>query len=461
MSLSYDHLLISAILTTKDLSTIEKLKINEDFLISPECKAAFKYLRKYYHNPTTYGHIPSIETFLQTFVGFPIREDPPDSVEVICQEIRSRYLKSELEQVADRLIYYASNNDPFTGFSFLRERGITLTSEHDVNDDLSLSGSVNKIRENYELAKSTKGMLGIPWLWPKLNKITMGMQKGHIVYVRAKTKVGKTVNMIANAVNAYKNFNARILVYSLEMNNIKINTIAAAFYANVDLLLATQGQLNPTDERRFFEALDLISSEEQQSLANDTRPKAWLTTSGEGSTGISSLKAKIVEFDPDIVIIDGVYLLYDEKSRKSDSDWKTIVNISRSLKSMQKELKIRNPIRDFCLIGIVQSDKDDEIAMAKYIKQDCDISIVLKAAHQEEGNKLVRIGTYGEVDAIREGVPGDWFMNYIPGLDCSEAMPPDPTPKQVAKSQPRGIRSPVIPSFGNFPGVPTSLGFRQ
>jgi len=444
--LQYDFLLISAILKTKDLTTVEKLKITEEFLVSPECKSAFKYLKWYYHNPITYGHVPSIETFRETFVGFPIYEDINDTLEVICQEIRTRYLTHQLEEVAEKLIFHASNKDPYGGFNLLRERGITLTSQHDVNDDLPLAESADILEQEYMMAEQNKGILGIPWPWPRMNEITMGMQKGHLVYVRAKAKTGKTMNMIAAAVHAYQHFNARVLVYSMEMRNAEINKIAAAYLTGLDLSLVAGGKLNPSDKKRYFETIRSLKNAETQSVRGEgTRPRAWLTTSGEGSTGISSLKAKIIEFDPDIVLIDGVYLLYDEKSKKSDSDWKTILNISRSLKSMQKELKVRNPIRDFCLIGIIQSDDDDGMALAKYMRQDCDISILLQTIWEGEEMNSVKAIKW-TLDSIRSGKPGCGYLNYFPCLDFSEREPPEEVQKPVQKKG--RMVTPSMPVFG-------------
>lgn len=444
--LSDELRLISAIIQTKDFPTVEKLKITEDFFQSPECKAAFKYLKKYHKNPTTYGHVPTSAIFQNKFTGFPLVQDVPEPLEVLCQEVREKYLTVQLEEGAERILLHARSKDPFGGFNFIRGFGISLTSEHDVNDDLTLAGSGGRIMEQYREAKERKGVLGIPWPWAKMNEVTQGMQKGHLIYVRAQTGTGKTMNMMAAAMTAYKHYNARVLVYSMEMNNIEINTIAACFYASIDLNAYYHGTLNPSDERRLEDALNTLTAEEAGSRDNGGRSRAWLTTSGEGTTGISSLKAKIIEFDPDIVIIDGVYLLYDEKSKKSDSDWKTIVNISRSLKSMQKELKIRNPIRDYCLIGIIQSDKDDEIAMAKYVKQDCDISILLQAGWDDATNsKYIK----WSVDKIRKGKPGDGYINYIPGLDWSERDAPNEPAKETMKRQ--KALSPKMPQFGGFP----------
>lgn len=446
--LNHELHLISAIIQTKDLATVEKLKITEDFFQSRECQAAFKYLRKYNKNSNTYGHIPSTDIFLNKFTGFPLVQGELEPLEVLCNEVREKYLTIQLEEAAERLMLCARNRDPYGGLNFFREKGISLVSEHDVNDDLTLAGSGNQIMDQYRESKERKGILGFPWPWVRLNEITQGIQKGHLIYIRAQTGTGKTMTTMAACVNAYKHFNARVLVYSLEMKNIEINTIAACYYGNIDLLGYYRGTLSPHDERRLEESVDILAREEMTSRENGARNRAWLTTSGEGTTGISSLKSKIIEFDPDIVVIDGVYLLFDEKSKKSDSDWKTIVNISRSLKSMQKELKIRNPIRDFCMIGIIQSDKDDEIAMAKYVKQDCDISMLLQAGWDDGTNsKYIRL----VVDKVRKGKPGDVFMNYVPGLDWSEREPPVET-KQAPSKKRSGFVAPNLPVFGGvFP----------
>lgn len=448
--LNHELLLISKILETKDFATVERLKVTDDSFLTSECRAAFKYLKKFYHNSTTFGHLPSPELFRQTFSGFPIYEDIPDSVEVLCHEIKTRQLRKDLEETAERILLYANNNDPFGGFNFLRERGITLTSDYEVNEDLPLAESADILEEEYRLAEENKGILGIPWPWARLNDVTMGIQKGHLIYVRAKAKTGKTTEAVAALIHAYKYFNARILVYSMEMVNSQINKLAACYYAGIDYELCCKGQLNPADKHKYFETLRMFKESE---AASGVRGRAWLTTSGEGTTGISALKAKIIEFDPDIVLIDGVYLLYDEKSRKSDSDWKTIMNISRSLKSMQKELKVKKPVRDFAIIGIVQSDDDDGYALAKYMKQDCDVSILFQAGVDEGTRQRYLKWT---VDAIRVGKPGEGYLNFYPGLDYSERDPPQISADAHQQGTPRRTqRGPAI-----IPNVPV-FGFPQ
>lgn len=409
--LQTEYLLIHKLLETKEIPTVEKLKITPNFFSSDECGKAYKYLLDHYRNKNTYGHLPSWDLFNQQFPGFP--PPPPyveDSLETLCEDVRKKFMLAEQGKIIEKLSYYIQAGKPYDGYNFIRQASMQLCYEHEVSDDLPLDKSSELIMERYLKAKENEGCLGTPWIWESLNKITGGKQKGHYILWRGKTKIGKSLNAIADAVNAWQNFNERILYFSLEMPNIQVNEVAACYLAKVSYAKFCNGSFNPAELEAFKSALNYMCN----------NPDRWLTTSGEGRTSIASLIAKIREFNPDGLYIDTGLQLVDDTKNKIDNDWKTLLHISRELKQMQKNLKKSSPIRDFYQVVIVQADANDGIALAKYIAQDCDVSIVLKYQYDTVINKEYR---EVEVDFIRKGKPGKFYIDFEPGISCAEREP--------------------------------------
>lgn len=436
--LSTEYQVILKVLETKDLAAVEKLKINESFFRTNEVRDAFTYLKGYYYNRNTYGQVPSYDLFKTRFPGFPPNNVPlEDSIEVLCEDIRRKHMLAQLGKISEKLNLLIQAGDPYPSIDFIRNAGLQFGAEHEVNDDMALELSANVLKENYYKTKENKGCVGTPWLWPTLTEITGGKQKGQLIYWRGQTGVGKSMNVIADCVHACKNFNERVLYYSLEMENWKVNRIAACFWAGIDLELCVRGQLNPADEKLYMETLDYLAS---------TGNVNWLTTSGQETTNVTSLMSKIRDFDPGCVVIDTTYQLSDG-SKKLDVDWKTVLNISRQLKQLQKRMKITTPPRNFYTIAIIQSDKDDGIALAKYIKQDCDLSIELKAQYDTLiKKKYLQVS----VDKIRDLPEGKkFYIDYAPGLSAAERMPHEEK-AGIGKAKGPAIEAPTKPQFATF-----------
>jgi hypothetical protein len=447
--LSTEYQLILKILETKDLQTIEKLKITDDFLKSQECRDAYKYLKSHYYNRNTFGHLPSFDLFKQRFPAFPPNNTPiEDSLEILAEDIRRKYMLAELGKITERLNAMVMAGDPYSSIDYIRNAGLQMGAEHEINDDMALELSAKMLKEQYYKSKENKGCVGTPWIWPTITHITGGKQEGQLIYVRGQTGVGKSMNIIADCVHACKNYQERILYYSLEMENWKVNRIAACFWAGINLELCVRGELNPADEALYMETLDM--------LATSTNIN-WLTTSGQETTSTTSLMSKIRDFNPKCVVIDTTYQLVDGTKKNIDVDWKTVTQISRQLKQMQKKMKVSNPPRSFYTIAIIQSDKDGDIALAKYIKQDCDLSIKLDAQWDPVINeKYIEVS----IDKIRD-LPGGKkvYIDYRPGLSVNE-RPPHEEKNGIGKAKNSSIQAPQTSYKSNYASFNFGAGRR-
>jgi replicative DNA helicase len=91
-----------------------------------------------------------------------------------------------------------------------------------------------------------------------------------------------------------------------------------------------RGKLLPAEESRYIDELNKMESEESFHLVDAVN----------GIT-VSALAAKIAQTSPDIVFVDGVYLMLDEVSGEMNTP-QAITNVTRALKRLAQ--KINKPI---------------------------------------------------------------------------------------------------------------------
>jgi replicative DNA helicase len=86
------------------------------------------------------------------------------------------------------------------------------------------------------------------------------------------------------------------------------------------------GKLNPEEEERYFDYLRNRAPNMESLIIEETM------------NGVSFISAKVDQYKPDLVLIDGAYLMEDE--RQASQDWLRILHITRDLKRLAKLKKV-------------------------------------------------------------------------------------------------------------------------
>ena len=118
---------------------------------------------------------------------------------------------------------------------------------------------------------------------------------------------------------------------SFEMTNQEQLSRYVAMRARVSHTRYQSGALTAEEESRVQAKLRAIAT---------MREKFWLIGAVEGST-VSAIASKIQVHQPDIVFIDGMYLMIDENGEKPGSP-QALTNITRSLKRLAQ--RVNKPI---------------------------------------------------------------------------------------------------------------------
>lgn len=376
MAASLEHQAISKIVEYQDFHTVEKCHIDESYFFSPECRLLFEYLKAHFHSKQTFGCVPSFQLVSTIFPGFQYAGSS-DSLVTLLEQIRLARMRVEALDFGERIMKLADSN-PREALAMMREGAATMGSRHELTNDMLLSDAYGQLYSDYQLVSSGQGITGLPWPWAPLNDATQGMHPGEFLLIFGRPKSMKTwVSLyIVTLLNLYAN--ARVLVYSLEMKPVQMIRRISAIRACVNYKSLMQGKLQPADFNRFFSALELLSQEARNPEMYAQRSPALLVTGGGAGNGMSFLHAKIREFKPDIVLIDGLYLMRDERGGQKSADWKAITHISQDTKTTARDFNI--PILATAQANR-KADKDvknadvSEIAYSDSLGQDTDFSI--------------------------------------------------------------------------------------
>lgn len=394
--------MITKILETGDLKTPIRRKVQADFFLLPQTRQAFSYIVKHYQK---FGSVPSIELFRKEFKGFNLRTTS-DTVEAVCEQLRRAKLYVDMADMIEESLRL-NRDDPHEALDHVRAKITSLTSQHIVTRDSDLTKETQEAKEEYYRVKEGAGIIGIPWPWEKLNEATLGVQRGEVVYFYARPKSLKTWLLIYSAVHAFK-MGRRPLLISKEMPTEQIRRRVHAVFANVDYHALRTGRLTPKEEKLYFEDLEAFSENDPFILSGDDEDKG----------GVMSVTAKIKEYDPDIVYLDGVYLMHDDRTNKRTSDWQGIAHITQDLKRMAKQQNI--PV-----VGSTQAnrqaekskgDSKSEVAYGDSFTQDADylVRIIYEKTHQEDHEAILTL------PVIRESAGCTFTINAFIAKDLSQ-----------------------------------------
>lgn len=406
----FEQVFITRIIETGDIKTAIKRRIVADFFTQPDARAAYSYLVGFYNQ---YGETPSMELFRKKFPDFEL-QSTPDSVAAVADDLRQNKLYRDLVEMIDEGVAL-TREDVHSALSHFRTLVATLTTQHVLTRDMDITRTVEEMKAEYERVSVGQGMLGIPWPWPKLNETTLGIQNGELIFWYARPKAGKTWLMICTAVHALRN-NRRVLFVTMEMPVEQIRRRTAAMWAGINYQSLRSGQLTASEKRRYFDDLEALAELE-----------GFVVSGGDENrgTGITSLAAKIQEYSPDLVLVDGVYLMHDDRGNKKSSDWQSISHITQDLKSLVKRLNIP-------LIGSTQSNRAGEKTRGESLSE-----MAFSDSFVQDGDYVIRLIHDKEQKEDQEALVTLPGIREAPGctFTINAKFAEDLSQKEVAESQ--------------------------
>jgi replicative DNA helicase len=205
------------------------------------------------------------------------------------------------------------------GVAKLTEEGVSQVTDINLTRD-----PLKRFDEYLNVKTRPNGLLGMATGFQVMDFATAGLQPGQLITIIAPPKTGKSVLAMQMAVNVHEDGFVPMF-QSFEMSNIEQQRRHDAMRAHISSGRLMRGALKPEEEIRYKRTL-----EKMENMHN-----FFLTESVSAQT-ISTLSLKIEKLQPDIIFVDGVYLMVDEMTGEMTTPL-ALTNISRSMKRLAQQ----------------------------------------------------------------------------------------------------------------------------
>ena len=256
------------------------------------------------------------------------------NVEFHARAVLEYAIKRELIAIATETQQKAYN-DTIDVFTLLDHAEQTLFEITDTNIRKNYSNMRSLLGEAFKELETRRkhkdGLTGVPSGFTALDRVTSGWQKADLVIVAARPGMGKTAFMLSALRNAAIDHSYPVAIFSLEMAALQL----------VNRLISAESEL----ESEKLKKGNLADHEWEQLIHKTAQlSKAPIFIDDTPALSIFELRAKCrrlkAQNDIQLVVIDYLQLMSGDTIKGGGNREQEIASISRSLKSIAKELDI-------------------------------------------------------------------------------------------------------------------------
>lgn len=256
------------------------------------------------------------------------------NVEYHARIILQKFLQRELIRISSEIIK-ESYEDTKDVFDILdrAEKELFAVSETNLRRNYDdMHSLIKEAVKQIEGAKDQDGHIsGIPSGFSELDRVTAGWQKSDLVILAARPGMGKTALMLSMARNMAVDFKKPIAIFSLEMSGVQLVTRLISSETELPADKLRRGQLEQYEWEQLNARLSALTD---APLFIDDTP----------ALSIFELRAKCrrlkAQHDVQLVVVDYLQLMTTGTDNHRGNREQEISNISRSMKSLAKELNI-------------------------------------------------------------------------------------------------------------------------
>jgi hypothetical protein len=371
-----EYRLVSKIIAERHIIPVLERGIKDDWIIDDDLRRVWKFVREHY---TTYREVPTVVAVKDNFPNFQILK-VEDTMDYLIDKMVEFRRNSITRQGVTEVVQKMTMNDHD---SALMEMGkvISLVNDQGVigTTHIDLTRDPDKRWEEYENVQNSV-LLGVPTGFEKIDEATAGLQGGQLITVIAPPKTGKSQIALQMAVNVHKS-GMIPMFQSFEMNNHEQSQRHDSMRAHISNARLRRGKLQSSEETRYKKMLAYMEQAHPFHLVDAVN----------GLT-IDSLLAKAEQLNPDILFVDGVYLMLDQVTGEANTP-QALTNITRGLKRVAQRLNIPIVITTQTLLWKMKGGKvsADSIGYSSSFFQDSDVILGLEPVENDDMVRLLKV----------------------------------------------------------------------
>ncbi len=257
--------------------------------------------------------------------------DTIEKFETACKVVKDKAVLRKIVELAKFINFQVEETpDPDLLIDTIEKQVFGLSEERITNTLLPIKEIIPEIVKRVEeLAARREMVTGIPTGFFELDRMTSGLHESDLVILAARPSMGKTALALSIAYNVAVKEEKSVAFFSLEMSKEQIATRLISQDSKIPLHKIRSGYLFPQEIDLFLESADRIK---EVPLYIDDTPGISIIEMRAKSRRLKS------ERGLDLIIVD--YLQLMRGIRKTESRQQEVSEISRSLKSLAKELNV-------------------------------------------------------------------------------------------------------------------------
>lgn len=325
---------ISKLIETKDFKVLKDQQI-QPFFLTGDNRRVFQYISDIFKET---GEVPTQRVLSQKFPSYTLEVHTVGSVETVgtdesllywCKELRTKAKHNKMADITEEVAKLLDEGNTEEAYALMKQGVWKIEDEIVESSSVDITKNTEDRKQAYLERKQNKGMIGISTGIPHLDYILKGLIKETLTTLIANTGVGKTWFLVLLGAYAQLN-NLKVCCFITEMSTELMQDrfeamLFGMMYGNFNYNNFKSGSLDTETENQYFEFLE------------DDLPKLEPLII-ETATGISSVVSVIEREKPDLVLVDGAYLMEDEQGAKDD--WLRVTHITRDLKKTAKNWHI-------------------------------------------------------------------------------------------------------------------------
>lgn len=400
--------LISKLLEVKDVKLLKDQQIKESFFTG-ENRRVYKFINEEFNKS---GEVPTERVVLHYFPNFALEKHEVDSKEVVgtdesllywCNQLRQKTMHNRMADSIENVAKLLDEGSTEEAFKLLKKGIYDVQTETVITSSVDITKNADDRKKDYLERKKNEGMMGIPTGINHLDYILKGLIPETLTTVIATPGIGKTwLSVLISSYVMVHGYKVCFFVTEMSTKIMEDRFDAMLFsmmYGDFNYGLFRSGKLSKKTEEEYFNFLE--DKERLEPLIIDT------------ATDVSSVIAVIEKEKPDLVCIDGAYLMEDEQN--ADSDWLRVTHITRSLKKVAKE-------RHLPILINSQADKStskktgpelDSISFSQSVGQDSDNVLAMFRDEVMRNDNEMGIKVLKQREGILGKVIIQWDFNHM------------------------------------------------
>lgn len=255
------------------------------------------------------------------------------NIEYYARILMQKYIQRELIRTSSVIIQdaFEDTTDVFDLLDKAEQNLFSLSETNLRRNVLDMPSLIKEAVENIEKAKNMEGHLsGVPSGFTALDRVTNGWQPSDLIIIAARPGMGKTAFVLTMARNIAVEFKRPVAIFSLEMSALQLVTRLISAEAMLPADKLKKGTLENHEWHQLN--VKIKNLEDAKFLIDDTP-----------ALTIFELRAKCrrlkAQHNIELAVVDYLQLMSGGGDNKGNRE-QEISNISRSLKSLAKELNI-------------------------------------------------------------------------------------------------------------------------